>query len=127
VRVCKRRGGNSGYRVWLKICVRWFLTGRYSVKLRLLLSCVCSSVWSFGSHFVIAGVISLRVSPKCTSHIIKRQNLLSTSAERPTSLIQHVPLLPPLFLSLLTYLCVFVCVCLNICLYNSIQLLYLSI
>jgi hypothetical protein len=30
----------------------------------------CSSVWSFGSHLTLAGVKSLRVSPKCTTHII---------------------------------------------------------
>ena len=31
---------------------------------------ICSSGWLFGSLFCIAGVISLRMSPKCTSHII---------------------------------------------------------
>ena len=50
----------------------------------LLLGCVCSSVWSFGSPFVIAGVKSLHVSPKCTSHIILCSYLWAiSSSERP--------------------------------------------
>jgi hypothetical protein len=45
---------------------------------------VCSSVWLFGSHLAIAGVKSLRVSPKCTSHIIEAKGLwVISSSERP--------------------------------------------
>jgi hypothetical protein len=70
-RMCVRGGeNNEGYRVRLKMCVRSLLQGTVSTYYSFLLSCVCSSVWSFGSHLTITGVISLRVSPKCTSHII---------------------------------------------------------
>ena len=60
-----------------RTCVRQLEMYPSSLCLCLLLVVlyVCSSVWSFGSHFVIAGVISLRVSPKCTSHIIRTLSL----------------------------------------------------
>ena len=44
----------------------------------------CSSVWSFGSHFSFAGVNSLRVSPKCTSHIISQIFFWVTSSSERT-------------------------------------------
>ena len=59
---------------------------------------ICSSVWSFGSHFSLAGVKSLRVSPKCTSHIIKTIGFLGylfigTNRQKATKVNHADPLL----------------------------------
>jgi hypothetical protein len=79
--------------------------------------CVCSSVWLFGSHFFLAGVESLRVSPKCTSHIIGAHQLwVTSSSEHPS--ISSFLLLPSssfLFLPPLTLLCLCVCMCVCVC------------
>jgi hypothetical protein len=45
----------------------------------------CSSGWSFGSHLAFAGVKSLRVSPKCTSHIISPDTLWVISSSERTN------------------------------------------
>ena len=49
---------------------------------------LCSSEWLLGSHLGLAGVNSLRVSPKCTSHIIHHSSLWVISSSKqatPTS------------------------------------------
>jgi hypothetical protein len=37
VRVCRRRGGNSGRRVWLKMCVRWLLHRKIQCEVTLVI------------------------------------------------------------------------------------------
>jgi hypothetical protein len=46
---------------------------------------VRSSEWLFCSHLQLAGVNSLRVSPKCTSHVIKLLRMWSTSSPEQTT------------------------------------------
>jgi hypothetical protein len=57
VRVCRRRGGIADIECDWRCVLGDSYTGRYMWSNNsFLLSCVCSSVWSFGSHLVLTGV-----------------------------------------------------------------------
>jgi hypothetical protein len=98
-RMCVQRGENDdGYRVRLKIGVRSLLRRKVLWSNNsLLLSCVCSSVWSFGSHFrnwrlIIARVSEMHVAYHTRSQIVvylhqrnkQKQTATKTKSRQPT-------------------------------------------
>jgi hypothetical protein len=109
--VCRRRGGNSGYRVWLKMCVRWLLHRKVQCEVTLVIElCLFLSmvVWQpFRScwRYIIACVSEMHVAyhipPRLVGYLHQRNKQHSTSQ---TTLWY-------LLLSFLTCIVECVCVC----------------
>ena len=106
----RRREGEC--RVRLKMCVRWFFDRK--VQCQPTTACCCHVfVPQYGRLAAVSrtGVISLRVSPKCTPHIIRIVLFVVYLHQRNKQHSTSQRLWIPLLLSFLPYLHRQMCVC----------------